>query len=138
MIGGEEEDDLDELLEVIGSQQAGLVPSEVGHVDRRREQSLGSFQTPPMNVMSAPEGRESLMGNTIMLLLQQQADQNRQNSEMIKLLMEEKEGTAGRGGKRRNDDNSLQPQEPVLFAVDAYKINDDGHEILDTSLRQKL
>ena len=41
--------------------------------------------------------------------------------------------------KRKNrDEPSMTPQEPIMFLEESYRIEDDGHETLDTKLRQKL
>ena len=47
----------------------------------------------------------------------------------------EKEGQAKR---KLKEDTMSGPQEPILFLEEAYRIEDDGHETIDTKLRQKL
>ena len=43
------------------------------------------------------------------------------------------------GVKRKNkDEPSMTPQEPVMFLEESYRIEDDGHDTVDTKLCQKL
>jgi hypothetical protein len=80
---------------------------------------------------------------SIAALMASQMEMNRAQGEMFKKLMEaqgsrrssEEDGVTKRKVK---EDISYHPQEPFPFVDDAYKIDDDGHEKVDTLLRQRL
>ena len=41
--------------------------------------------------------------------------------------------------KRKNkEESTTTPQEPIMILEESYRIEDDGHETLDTKLRQRL
>jgi hypothetical protein len=139
MLGGEEDDDLDALVRSVVGQVDGPPP--------HREVEEGAQRDPPP--VSTRVGGPSTVaggGDVWATLLAEQADTNRRQQEMQQQLMTmltvreaakiaEEDG----GGKRKSrEDISYQPQEPVHFLDEAYKIDDDGHDKVDTMLRQRL
>ena len=133
MIGGETEDDIAELLTVINGQQAGLGVVHEGDQGETQDQDIEVTNVvPSVPALAQSSGH---METAMMLLIQAQTDQNRQNAEMMKKLMETKDDVPRSEGKRRRDEISYYPQEPVLIDQD-YRITDNGHKVIDCWLRQ--
>ena len=61
--------------------------------------------------------------------------------DLLTSLLKEKESSREKEGqvKRKSKEETVSsPQEPIMFLEEAYRIEDDGHETIDTKLRQKL
>ena len=144
MVDDGEEDDLNELLEVIGAQQglqvlgqqAGTGNAVVQNAEGQN--AMGQMNESLVALSNNQVGATSGMEMTIMMLLKQQAEQNQQNSNLLNLLMSDKESGGQQSNKRRREEVNYHPQEPVMINKEAYKILDDAHEVLDIKLRQRL
>ena len=62
-----------------------------------------------------------------------------QTSKLIEIISNQHQRTEEDGQKRKKGEEiNYNPQEPVLLFEESYKIEDDGHNKIDTSLRQRL
>ena len=85
------------------------------------------------------EAAVSTVDPTLLALLRQQSEAYKQQQDMFMALLKKGESKDEEGGsKRKREESSYSPQEPVVFLDEAYSINDDAHEKVDTVLRQKL
>ena len=103
MLDGEGEDDLTELLEAIGRQQQEVVmPSTRGHSEDVSvvEQQLQQTVDRTLNLDSQS------MQSTMMLLIQSQAEQNKQNKDMMRKLLNNNENGSYQEGKRKKSEVS--------------------------------
>ena len=60
---------------------------------------------------------------------------------LLSSLLKDKESSREKEGqaKRKSKEETIStPQEPIMFLEEAYRIEDDAHETIDTKLRQKL
>ena len=134
MLDGEGEDDLTELLEAIGrQQQEAVMPSIRGHsedVSVVEQQHLQTIDR-TLNLDS------SSIQSAIMLLIQSQAGQNKQNQDTMRKLLIDREDGSHQEGKREKSEVSYHPQDPVLIDEN-YKLLDDAHDNINTMIRQKI
>ena len=139
MIGGEDED-LAELVEQCNRQvnscrastgqeqpQAGPSRSGVG----RAGPTLGDRMGPQVDCMEGAVGGAGITGNQMKTFLEQ-------NQKLMEMMARQNQRSDDDGGKRKRDEVSYIPQEPVLLVENSYKLEDDAHENIDFSLRQKL
>ena len=126
-----EDEDLASLLQSVNQEHQSLFQPSTGQPESR--QTMVDLTTPvgsQVGGFSFPSGG---MNCTLAMMLQQQQEQNKQ---LLELLKGKEKPTDD--NKRKKDDISYCPQEPVLIVEAAYKIEDDGHTKLDLSLRQRL
>ena len=76
------------------------------------------------------------MTRMVELLLQQ----SQQLTEVVKAQQEERRNEEDRciGKRKYKEEISYHPEEPVMLFEESYRIEDDSHEVIDTSLRQRL
>ena len=65
-----------------------------------------------------------------------------QNNELLKMVAEKSQPSGdlesgGQRAKRKTRDENYEPEDPVLIQ-ESYRIEDDGHTILDTLWRQRI
>ena len=139
MIGGDEdENDLAALLEECGNMvdrpavsTPGPEPGPSRQQIPRIEHGSGSSEGTHQGIGVGQGGMTTNMEKLL-----------EQNSQLIQLSAAEKQagssGSEGQGKRRRKEDELLLFQDPVLLLDDGYRIEDDAHEVIDFSLRQKL
>ena len=153
MLGGDDDDDLTDLLEECENQVAGpqmrsreMEPPNTGASCssapiRGTEPSYTSMiarvsqagATAATNVSGNNPG-EAHFAVAIEALI-------KHSKEMVEVIKGQQDrSTEEEGGSKRKgrEEVSYHPQEPVLLVEESYKIEDDAHEHLDTRLRQRL
>ena len=87
------------------------------------------------------EGRGDMdVGSSAMMQAMMQ-QHNRTMNIMLSVIRDKtdgKEKDEPNGKRKSKEEPSMTPQEPVMFLDEAYRIEDNGHDTLDTKLRQKL
>ena len=121
MLGGNDEDDnLDDILEECNAQP-----------DLQIEFSASAPITDQQRTERQPTTRSQDGGSTdptIQAIL-------RQNEMLMNAVLNQGQGV----DKRKNQEEvSYNAEEPVLVFEESYRLEDDGHERIDTKLRQKL
>ena len=63
-----------------------------------------------------------------------------QNARLIEVVTKQQEEgyEEGQAKRKTRESTSYQPEEPLLLLEESYRIEDDGHTILDTRLSQRL
>ena len=154
MIGGDE-DDQDALLqecgavverpqmnmggsnEVARSTQGGSRQGDQRSLVRVAEVSQGMRDTMTHPVASGSGiSNDGGLADSINRLLHQ-------NNELLKMVAEKSQPSGdlesgGQRAKRKTRDENYEPEDPVLILEESYRIEDDGHTILDTLLRQRI
>ena len=119
MLGGDD-DDLEALLEDCGDQ-----------VDRPRVR-VGAERLNQITVQPQAQGLGMLVESINSLV--------KQNNELMR--REERQNDSRieetRGKRKEREETNYQPQEPILLLEESYRLEDDGHTVVDTLLRQKL
>ena len=121
----EEEEDLASLLQSARGEQPALFLQQPGSsmTLTTPTQLTGGFGFPNMG-----------LNPYLATVITQQQEQNRQ---LLKLLEGQTKDKSQDESKRKREEISYHPQDPVVFQED-YKIDDDAHGKLDTVLRQRL
>ena len=139
MIGGGDDDeveDLESLLVAVHSDQqlgqSGVPPSPM-------LTGGGSFLFGNSTVPPVPSGIDPNLHYMLHSSQQGQLEMFKRFQDTIATLTKA-QGVEKNGDdlKRKREEVSYHPQEPVLISENAYKIEDDGHVVLDLKLRQKL
>ena len=152
MIGGDD-DDIEALLGEVGamaegprmrtraepSPSGGPLPTPPGQLGARPRDTMDTRGTPEAMVQpgsSQSMGSVDQMAKMVDLLIRQ----NQQLTDVVKGQQEERKNSEERSiGKRKNKEEiSYHPEEPVMLFEESYRIEDDSHEVIDTSLRQRL
>ena len=132
MLGGGDEDDedLQELISACRNQvEAPAVISQESHGglgDQQQEASGECSQSGQVQIHA--QASASFMDPTVRALI----DQNNRLMEMVRHKGEES------SKRKAKEEVSYAAQEPVMLFYEAYKIEDDAHEKIDTFLRQSL
>ena len=131
MLGGDGDVDVAALLSQINQQQPGLV-SGSGLTGGSSGGQVTEVESPGIvSVFGGGVGANS----AVLELLKRQTDAMEQ---LVKGKVDKDEAEVdGSGLKRRIEKVSYHPQDPVMF-LETYNIEDDGHDKLDTRLRQRL
>ena len=85
--------------------------------------------------------QSSFTDSLVQKMLEQQVMQEKTMNMVVSLLQEKeasKEKEDSHAKRRHKEEATTSPQEPIMFLEESYRIEDDGHETLDTKLRQKL
>ena len=101
----------------------------------------GCLQETLARSQGQPEGRGGTEASSSAMMQAMMEQHNKTMNIMISVIRDKTDGKEKEEphGKRKNkDEPSMTPQEPVLFVDEAYRIEDNGHDTLDTKLRQKL
>ena len=130
MLGGDEEDNLEDLIADCNNQVERPNPFNRDPQDRPTQGSSSSPQDSNQALQNAP--CQSSVDPTVRALI---AQNNRLQGLMENMVKQ----TQGHENKRKcKDDVSLTPEEPLLIVEEAYKLEDDKHDKVDTRLRQRL
>ena len=129
MLGGDEDDDLQELLSRRNTQVER--PSLAARPSGQQTQRVTRDRSSPMTTPAA-ESAGGVSGKQVSAMIQQ-------TSKLIEIISNQHQRTDEDGHKRKKGEEiNYNPQEPVLLFEESYKIEDDGHSKIDTSLRQRL
>ena len=122
MLGGDDADDLDNIINECNNQpeRVGLfrASAEASHM-QAREEAVTTPQLSSTNNDSA----------TVQALLAQ-------NSKLMEALLSQNQTVEVK--RKAQEEVSYSPQDPILLFEEAYRLEDDAHEKIDTHLRQKL
>ena len=87
----------------------------------------------------------SYSGSLVQAMLQQQQQQQlfqEKTMTMMASLLQDREASRdkeeGQAKRKNKEESTTSPQEPIMILEESYRIEDDGHETLDTKLRQRL
>ena len=94
----------------------------------------------------ADQYQDSALNSSIIqsLMLQQKQQQLFQEKtfDMMATLLKDSQATKdkeeGQAKRKNKEESTTSPQEPIMILEESYRIEDDGHETLDTKLRQRL
>ena len=120
-------------LGVRGGLGAARALEEAGRLEEARRQgearSLSGENRPAELSYSSSEVQKMLQNqektmSLVVSLLQEKADTREKEESLVK--------------RKNKEESTVSPQEPVMFLEEAYKIEDDAHETIDTKLRQRL
>ena len=136
MLGGEEEDDIEDLVAQCTNQVEPVLRPAQGTRQETQQLFPRQAEVPSqLQPVSQPgPTHPSAEASQISRLLEQ-------NNKLFEIITKQqgKEEDRDDSSKRKfRDDISYNPQSPVLLLEESYRIEDDAHRVIDTRLRQRL